>query len=115
MIIGKAVMKTFARIIFLVIWIMPPAVAKAENWVSVLTEPPTYVDTDSISRKGDLATIVVKQIYSGAKTGTWTFVCFRGKVVGRGPTEPIEVMDLRDEQDKVIFAKACKRPWEIWK
>ena len=115
MIFGKAMIKTFAGVMFLVIWILLPALAKAEDWVSVLADPPTYVDADSISRNGDLATIVVRHISSGAKTETWTFICIRRKHVVAGPTGTIGVMDLRDEQEKVIFDKACKRPWEIWK
>jgi len=108
-------MKTFASVVFLVIWILLAAEVKAENWVSVLAEPPTYVDTDSILRNGDLATIVVKHISSGDKTESWTFICIRRKSIGVGPAGIIEVMDLRDEHEKVIFEKACKRPWEIWK
>ena len=92
--------------------------AYAEKWVGVVTFPKghtLYVDTDSVSRKGDLSTIAFQ---IGNDKGTFRFDCARNMVEGGTVGNPIMVPVSGAEEEVIarpVFKKACKRAWEVWK
>ncbi len=85
-----------------------PVIAEAENWVAVANAGGNvwYADTDSASRKGDLATIDTK--LNGLRMGTYTYDCARDHVPPGGSSMAAGIANsMRD--------KACKRWWQLWK
>ena len=89
--------------------------AQAETWEGVYTYPAPnnsviYADTDSASRKGDIATIYEKT-GSGPRM-LRTFDCVRAKVLDSWPENKVAELN---EVTGPSFEKACKRTWEFWK
>ena len=69
-----------------------------------------YVDTDSASRKGDIATIY-ERIGVGPKA-LQTYDCVRKKVFGSWSEKKLNALN---ENTTPSFEKACKSFWEFWK
>ncbi len=91
-----------------------PLTALAEKWEGVYTYPEpnntvVYVDTDSASRKGEIATIYEK-VGVSPKT-LRTYDCVRDKVLQSWPEK--KIADL-DEATRPGFEKACKNLWPFW-
>ena len=101
----KAVTRTS---ICLAVCISLPMVAKAEKWVGVFASDRTnsvwYVDTDSISRNGDLA--LIKKKFNDDAPVMMTFDCARNKLLGVG-NQAIAIEP--NTAEKAILDKACKR------
>ena len=92
-----------------------PLICHAENWEAVYTQPDpenivVYVDTDSASRKGDIATIY-ERIGVGPKA-LQTYDCVRKKVFGSWNEKKLNELN---EKTTPSFEKACKSFWEFWK
>ena len=84
--------------------------ARKEHWVSVERidgntgkKHVLYVDTASVTRKGNIATINTRWATMREFT-VRTFDCVRDKE--NASSSPVS---------KFVFDKACKRPWQIWK
>ena len=103
-------MKAFTRGFLIVIWIGFPMVAQAENWVS-LGGIEISVDTDSISRKGEFATITVME---ASELHQWTvsFDCARkDRMAADGAPVPVAA----GTASMRVLELACRRPEEIGK
>lgn len=97
--------------VVLFLWMCLPAVAEAERWVGVERVDKNtgkkhvlYVDTDSVSRKGNIATINTRWASSPNEITARKFDCVRDKESAY--SAPVS---------KFVFDKACKRAWQIWK
>lgn len=100
-------MNAFTRGIFIVIWIGLPMVAQAENWVS-LGAIDISVDTDSVSRKDEFATITAME---NAELHQWTvtFDCARKERIS---TDGAPVPVAAGTALMRALELACKRPEE---
>jgi hypothetical protein len=106
---SRGAMKSLVKSsVLLAVLIGFPVIAKAENWVAVgnVGGNVWYADTDSVSRKGDFATIDTK--LNGLRMGTNTYDCARNNVLLGGPPMAADIANaMRD--------KACKHWWQVWK
>ena len=97
--------------ILLAITLSLPLNAMAESWEGVYTYPEPnntviYVDTDSASRKGEIATIYEKVGVNPKMLRTYD--CVREKVLQSWPEKKIMALD---EASRPSFEKACKSSW----
>jgi len=106
-------MKAFIRgglLLVLMLGMSISYAAKKEHWVSVERidrntgkKHVLYVDTASVTRKGNIATINTRWATMREFT-VRRFDCVRDKE--SAASSPVS---------KFVFDKACKRPWQIWK
>jgi hypothetical protein len=92
--------------------------ARAEKWVGTEIPSPSgggidvfYVDTDSVVRNGDIASIKVR--FQGFERQylerRWSYDCVR-KLDDEG-----RAVKSTGGRSTFAFEKACKRFWEFWK
>lgn len=89
----------------------------AENWLGVGANGRgmiTYIDIDSASRKGDLATIHWK---SSNERGEMLFDCKKNESIlhSIGFVDSPRPIKETSEAHQNAFEKACKRWYEIWR
>ncbi|OGA14047.1 MAG: hypothetical protein A3G25_21430 [Betaproteobacteria bacterium RIFCSPLOWO2_12_FULL_63_13] len=107
-------MKAFGRgsvFLVLMLWGSLSLAAKKEHWVKVERidkntgkKHVLYVDTGSVSRNGNVATINTRWASNMNEVIVRKFDCVRDKE--SASSTPVS---------KLVFEKACKRAWEIWK
>ena len=116
-------MKAFASGILLVLWLGLPTVAKAQKWevVGAIRRDGNmvylYLDADSAVRKGDRATIDLKETSVG-NAETLTIDCVNRQITSRTSPKSRDAGDysaLPADKVPLLVDKACKRFWEIWK
>lgn len=97
--------------VLLVLGMSLPVVAKAEHWVGMERIDKNsgkkyvlYVDTDSVSRKGNIATINTRWANRPNEITERKFDCVRDKQI-----------TSQSSISKFVFNKACKRFWQFWK
>jgi hypothetical protein len=83
----------------------------AESWVDV--GEGWYADRTSAKRKGELATIYIRNISSMDYINEMTIDCKSGIATKSGWSKPLST------KDRPILLKiqelACRRSWELWK
>ncbi len=97
----KAIVK-FAM--FVVVLSGLPLLANAESWKAIEGLDGQYVDLDSASRNGDLATISKRRLNAGfVRKDTLTFDCSRNTL------EEVNGMVPVPKELEPVFDKACSR------
>ena len=85
-------------------------VANAEDWKAIDGMDGQYVDLDSASRNGDLATIKKRRLNAGfERKETLTFDCVRNTLEEVNGILPVS------KELEPVFDKACARGFKFWK
>lgn len=91
--------------------------AHAEKWVYVGTgknNTHVYADTDSVVRKGDLASIHAREGATKSRIEVVEYDCANRMAIAPSGPEPIERY-AQFPFIKATYDLACKRWYEIWK
>lgn len=123
-------MKTITRsglFALLLVGVQPTALA--ESWVNLgimsitdvsengkwtFTKKLVYVNTDSITRTGDLASSTVKFDLNGYQD-VLTMDCVRNVYSFRSHQKPLEKESSVEDEMKPVQEKLCKKSWEFWR
>ena len=100
---------------------IPIPMAHAESWIGFAgdaTDPVFYIDSDSISRKGELVKVNAK---IGLELASLEFDCVRQLVGISAPgsrfAEPLQAIKGQSTNNPFvkIMTRVCKRSYEFWK
>lgn len=105
-----------ARCVLLLLALASASASGAENWVG-LGNSEQYIDTGSAERKGDIATILVRE--NTSRPLRLAFDCKRQLILGwegePRAKEPITRPVKPDTHAFKAFNAACKRWYEVWR
>lgn len=107
-----------AKILIISATLFLSTASQAEKWVNVgngKNDIAVYADADSVIRKGDLASLKVREGDPKSKVESIDYDCPNRLVVGSyGLRDPIDKY-TQFSIVKTTFDLACKRWFEVWK